>query len=422
MPTLTDTFLKRLQAPAKGKRIIFDDHRDAPRGFGVRITAAGTVTFVMRYNANGRDRLLTVGQWPKPWSLTAARKQAGGLRKEVDAGTDILAERRADRQEPTVSDVLVRYYRAHVDRLRSGPAISATMGRYLVPALGKTKLKDVRRRDVIAMVEDLAHQYPRQAALLLTYTKGLFAWAEDRELIEANPVATIKPRKIGKALSPRNRARVLSDAEIRAFWTHDAPLHRLTDLALRFVLVTGQRPGEVAGMRWDELDGEMWTIPASRRGKTDTAHTVPLTDMALEILKQAKAEAQRLAKRRKRAGGFVFEARPETPVTTAALGRAVGRFVKALGNQDKPEGGHWTPHDLRRTCRTALAAAGVSEIVAELVIGHTRKGIAAVYDLHRYDAEKRAALEAWERRLLRVIEGKPADDNVIQIRKGGIRA
>ncbi|WP_018952495.1 tyrosine-type recombinase/integrase [Thioalkalivibrio sulfidiphilus] len=419
MPTLTDTLLRRLEPPAKGKRIIFDDHRDAPRGFGVRITSAGTVTFLLRYNVNGRDRLLTIGQWPKPWSLAAARKQAHDFRKQIDAGHDILEERRADRDEPTLSDALSRYFAAHVDKLKSGPAIRATLERYLVPPLGKMKLKDVRRRDVIEVLETLAHKYPRQAALLLTYTKGLFAWAEDREIIEANPVATIKPRKVAKAMTPKSRARVLSNQEILDFWTHaeTCGLHRLTALALKLILITGQRPGEVAGMSWSEVDGNLWTIPASRRGKTDTSHTVPLTTTALEILKQARAEGQRLAKRRKRAAGFVFEARPGTPVTTAALGRAVGRFVEALGNQNKPEGGHWTPHDLRRTCRTGLAALGVSETVAEATIGHTRKGIAAVYDLHRYDLEKRTALEAWERRLHRIIEGRTVDDNVVPLRQ-----
>jgi len=63
-----------------------------------------------------------------------------------------------------------------------------------------------------------------------------------------------------------------------------------------------------------------------------------------------------------------------------------------------------------------LAACGISETVAELTIGHTRKGIAAVYDQHAYDAEKRAALEAWERRLLRIASGKLADDNVETLR------
>ena len=77
----------------------------------------------------------------------------------------------------------------------------------------------------------------------------------------------------------------------------------------------------------------------------------------------------------------------------------------------------WRPHDLRRTVRTGLAAAGVTETVAELTIGHTRKGIAAVYDLHRYDREKRSALEAWERRLLHLVSGAGPGDNVVALDK-----
>lgn len=167
-------------------------------------------------------------------------------------------------------------------------------------------------------------------------------------------------------------------------------------------------------MPWSEVQGRMWTIAANRR-KTGIAHTVPLTDTALAILDAARVESERLAKRRKaKSAGFVFEARPERPVTTAAMSRAVIRHAEALGNEDSSDG-HWTPHDLRRTCRTGLAAAGIPEHVAELTIGHTRKGIAAVYDLHRYDAEKRKALEAWERRLLRIASGENPDENVVSI-------
>lgn len=203
------------------------------------------------------------------------------------------------------------------------------------------------------------------------------------------------------ALSPRRRGRVLSGDEIRAFWeqVETCGMHRLTALALKFVLVTGQRPGEVAGIRSNEIDGERWTIPAERRGKTDTDHVVPLTRTAMDLLDSAATETSRLSRRHERTGDFLFEARPGSPIKPGAMARAVKRYACTMDNQGDEIWGTWTPHDLRRTMRTGLAAMGVEEVVAEATIGHTRKGIAAVYDVHGYVREKRAALQAWETRL-----------------------
>lgn len=413
-------YLKELSPPEKGRKLVFDGHRDAPRGFGIRINAGGTLAFVLRYNAEGRDRLLTIGEYPT-WSLTGARAQANTYRQQIDTGQDILESRRAERAELTVTDAVERFIQGKA-KLASANDIAGTLRNHLVPEIGKKKLRDVRRRDVIAVVERFAESRPRQAGKLLTYTKQLFSWAEDRELIETSPIATLRAQKFGKGLSARKRERVLSAAEIAAFWNNVeiSGMRHLTALALKFILLTGQRPGEVAGLHEDEIDGSTWTISSQRRGKTESAHTVPLTDTAQEILQAARAEVERLSRRRKaKPFGYIFEVRAGSPLVPGGMSQAVARHVEVLSNQPEPAWGYWRPHDLRRTMRTGLAAAGVSETVAELVIGHMRQGIAAVYDLHRYDAEKRAALEAWERRLLRIAAGASATDATIVSIAGG---
>lgn len=418
---LSDDYLKRLDAPAKGHRLIFDNHPDAPRGFGLRITASGARSFILRYNASGADRLLTIGEYGKnAWSLRAARKQAGEYRTKIDTGGDILEERRTNRTEKTFADAAEAYCTRHADHLKSAAQVRGVLNRHALPTLGKRKLSTIRRSEIIELIEGVAERHPRVAALALLRIKQVFAFAEDREWIEANPAATIKPAKVSRRMTPKSRGRVLDDAEIRTFWKNvdSCGLHKLTAYALQLILVTGQRPGEVAGMRWEEINGDEWVIPASRRGKTETEQSVPLTRTARGLLDQAREEASRLGKRRNsKPAGYVFEARPGNPITISAIGRAVGRYASALGNADADTWGHWTPHDLRRTCRTGLAAAGIGDTVAEAVVGHTRKGIAGVYDRHAYGAEKRVALEAWERRLLRIIEGEPATDNVIAISK-----
>lgn len=410
MPRLTDAKIAALEKPEKGRRHVFDEHRDAPPGFGVRITSAGRRVFVLRYRSkqDGKDRMMNIGE-VGTWSLAAARKQAREYRQEIDTGADILEKRREQRGEVTVGEAADRFLETKKD-LASYASIRAIFHGHIKPGLGKHRMAAVRKHHIIEAVEDVAAKHGRTAALTLTYTKQLFRWAEDRGLIEFDVSAGIKPGSVSARLSPKRRDRILSPTEIAALWNRETPpesMHPLILLILKMTLATGQRPGEVAGMTWDEVRGDLWTIPSSRRGKTETAHTVPLTATALGLLEKA----------RERTGGrvYVFGAKGDKAPGVSAVSKALLRCA----DQFVMEGGtRWRPHDLRRTMRTGLAAAGVSETVAEQTIGHVRTGIAAVYDLHRYDLEKRAALETWERRLLRIASGETSDDNVVSIAEG----
>jgi integrase len=146
-------------------------------------------------------------------------------------------------------------------------------------------------------------------------------------------------------------------------------------------------------MRWHEINNDWWTIPAAR-AKNGRAHRVPLTALTLELLEQASILTGNSA--------FVFPSpRPngkDKPIEVRSLSRAIDRKYEVLGAEK------FVPHDLRRSVRTRLAELGVDDVVAERVLNHTLQGIARVYNRHDYDAEKRAALEKWERRLRRIIE------------------
>lgn len=417
--------IAKAELPATGQRFIFDDHRDAPRGFGLRITAAGGRAFILRYSVDGRERRKTIGEWPT-WSLEAARIEGRELVRRVAGGDDPLEAKRRRKEEPTLEAVAMEWLDKHASGLKSIGTIRGLVVNDLVPALGDMKVSDVRRRDVIELVESKAETKPRSAAQLLIYARKVLTYAADREYIAVNPAADLKPDSIKVSgrrdpLKPVTRARTLDPDEIRAFWANaeKSGLHRLTALCLKLVLVTGQRPGEVAGMRADEINGRWWVIPASRRGKTETAQSVFLTDTALQIIVDARAELDRLNHRRKEPwGGYIFEATPGAPITNAALSRAVARTGEALGNPGTDNRGAWRPHDLRRTMRTGLSAAQVRPDIAELVTGHVIPGMRGVYDRHDYQAERRAALEAWESRLALIVAGKDPDadrGNVVRL-------
>ena len=416
-----ETRLKNIVPPERGSKWIFDGHKEAPKGFGVRVLSTGVISFVLRYSANGKDRRVTIGQYPKPWSLAAARIRAGELRRKIDGGADIAADRRTDREAPTVAAKVETFCQEHFDKQKSGKASRSRLMRYFVKALGKEKLKDVRRADIKRVVQAVAEEHGREAALLLTNIKSFYAWCEDEELVESNPVASLRPQKVHGNLKPRVRTRILDEDEIRAFWAkvETVGMHRLTAIALKLILATGQRPGEVAGIRWSEIQNQVWTIPASRRGKTDTEHQVPLTKTALDLLETAKSEVDRLSVRRETTpGDIIFETRPRQALRADAISRAVARYNEILGSKRHPDFGLWTAHDLRRTMRTGLAAAGASVMVAEMAIGHVKRGIIGVYDAHHYHSEIRLAMEAWELRLLHLTDGTRSESNVVALRRG----
>lgn len=423
--------IAKAEPPETGQRFIFDDHRDAPRGFGLRITSAGGKAFVLRYATDGRQRLKTIGDWPA-WSLEAARIEAGKLVQQVQSGGDPLADKAKRRAEMTMSELADLWLTKKIGGLKTESAVRGYVTNDINPHIGKMKITDVRRADVIDVVEAKAVVRPAGAAKVLAHMRAMLDFAVDRDLIPANPAAGLKPSSIA-APGKRNplkavaRGRVLDDDEIRSFWqaAETSGMRHATALCLKLVLCTGQRPGEVAGMHESEIRGDVWTIPATRRGKTETPASVHLTATAKELITRAQCIRDGVSHVDTTADPRpVFEithGKTTRPIRNVALSAAVERLAEKLGAKDIAPWGRWTPHDLRRTMRTGLSACKVRPDIAELCIGHSKRGMAAVYDQHDYAVEMRAAMRAWEARLLQIIDGKDpdhieqGDDNVVQL-------
>jgi integrase len=194
------------------------------------------------------------------------------------------------------------------------------------------------------------------------------------------------------------RDRVLSDGEIVAVWQACAKLPTPYGEMYRIFLLTGQRRSEVSTMRWSEVSGNAWVIPREKV-KKDRAHAVPLTATAMAVLRGLSARP-RLA-----VDGFVFST---TGGTTAS-----SNFCKVKRELDRLSGvTGWTIHDIRRTVRSKLAELGVPREVARKVLNHEDGKVDRIYNRHEYLAEKREALERWERKLLKLLTLVP------QVRKG----
>ena len=166
---------------------------------------------------------------------------------------------------------------------------------------------------------------------------------------------------------------------------------------IKLCLVTAQRVGEVAGMVPAETRSEGAGMATARRAapKTAHAHVVPLSDLAIAIIKEAMADAGK--------GAPVF------PCGSGSLSPvAVARTILRANTRRRAFGiAPWSAHDLRRTALTGMARLGVAPIVMGHVANHrttTRAGVTlAVYSQYTYDKEKRQALDLWADRLQAIV-------------------
>jgi integrase len=383
MPRLTDTRIRSLKPT--GKRYIVWD----ANGLGVRVGTSGKRSFVYTYREGPKVRWMTLGNYPT-LSLAEAREKHGkalAAREKGLSPADAELDAKHEAQKaPTVAQ-LADYYVEHYAKRqkKSWQEDERQLRKDVLPHLGHLKARAVRRRDIIDLVECIADRgAPVTANRTLAVISRMFNFAVEREILEATPAAGIK-----RVHKEQGRQRVLSEEEIRKFWTN-LPNTQMTEavrLALQLMLVTAQRRTEVAEATWDEFDlpARWWTIPPART-KNGLAHRVPLSDLALNLLGRVKTLSGDSA--------YLFPSpRGNGPITVRALTRAVDRNIKALGVAD------FTPHDLRRTVASHMAGFGIPRLVISKILNHVEPGITAIYDRHSYDPEKRDALARWAERL-----------------------
>lgn len=372
------------------------------KGFVARSLPSGTVTFGYRYRADGKRRWLPLGVHGE---ITAdqARKKVLKRQGEVASDRDPLAEAQAKQTTRTCTvDALLDTYLDRYARknLRSAGEVERCFKVCVRPALGSVSIYSLRRSQVVEMLDKIEDERgPVMADRTLAYLRKAFNWHATRDDAFVPPIvkgmARTKPKE-------RERTRTLTDDEIRALWTalDTVELPSCYPAYVRALLLTGQRRDEVSELPWSEIDGDVWTIPASRY-KTKRDHVVPLTPTVLSLMGSP----------RKR--GFVFST-TDGEVPFSGFSKARSALDKHLPGME-----HWTLHDLRRTARSLMSRAGVSSDIAERVLGHVIPGVRGVYDRHEYRAEKRDALERLASEIDRIINPPSAD--IISIVKARAR-
>lgn len=362
------------------------------KGLGLRVSPSGTKSWIFMYRVNGRQRRMTLGKYP---SMTVAKahethgKALLDVEKGIDPGTKQVLQNRENRDALTVNDFSKEYIEKWAkNHKKTWQEDERMLIKDVLPAIGRLKVKDVSRREIIKIIDDVAQRAPISANRTFEVVRKLFNFAVERAVIEVSPCHNIKsPAKENK------RDRALTEEEILHLWTalEKGDMSKGVRLAIKLELVTAQRQGEIAQMEWSEVDIEngLWTIPSSK-AKNGLSHRVPLSKLAIDILNEAREYSNNSI--------FVFPSPIEgKAISPGAITRAVGK------NRVKFKIEHFTAHDLRRTAATRMASIGIPPHTLSKILNHSQHNVTAIYDRYSYDAEKREALDKWAGKLTEII-------------------
>jgi integrase len=380
---LTDRFCATAK-PLDGKRADYFDNKTA--GLALRVGEQGHRSWCFHYRAPGSDKRVRLGLGTYPGtSLAAARGKAIEARSHVESGTDPRSILQATASMTVAA--LIEKFLSDPQRaaLRSKAKIEQRLRRNVLPLIGAVKISELRRRDVRNVVDAVLRRGRKTAAnRVFEDIRAMINWAVANEYLELNPIGSMpKPSK------PKIGDRCLSEDEIKTLWQAlPEALPGQCGEIIKLCLITSQRPNECAGMRRSELDlsSREWRLPGNRT-KNASPHTVPLSDLAISIIKQAIPKQ----------GDAIF----------SLSAQMVSEEMWRANKQQRFGIKHWTARDLRRTAITHMGRLGVPPIVLGHVANHrttTKAGITlAVYSQYEYGAEKRAALDLWAQRLQAIV-------------------
>ena len=374
-------------------------------GLRLIVQTSGVKSWAFRYErSDGATKRVTLGRAAGPGALTLAqaRNAANDANRQRTTGGDPAdakraertaqaarikaAEREARRKDDTVAKVLLRYYTDHVDGLKSGAEVKRVLNREL-KGWAKRRVDEIQRRDAVKLLDTVKARAPIQSNRLRAYGRHFFSWCVAKELTSINPFDGTKAAK------EVSRDRVLSDDELRLLLRAIDRLEWPRKQFVHMLLLSAQRLTEVKELDWGELNltsaAPMWTLPRPR-SKNGRAHTVPLAPTAVSLL----AGMDRLADSTRVFAPF-SESHAKLSVDAAMLD--IAREDAAARGEDPGSVtlAPWGFHDLRRTAATIMPRLGVDVMTVERILGHTMRGVMAVYQLYAFDAEKARGLAVW---------------------------
>ncbi len=395
----TDVAIRNLK-PAE-KRITYN--AKGMSGFGIRVSPSGRKVFFYKFRFDRKEYRLSLGRYPEV-QLREARKKYSEAAELLEQGINPAAKEKKRKSKVLSVTALIDKYEAFC--LAQGKKSTSEEIRALrkdLLGIGSRSVGDIDTGDIQEILTSVINRShgkkknikkgaPQMANHLYRYMHRMFSLAVQWGHIAVNPVSAVdKP-----AASPP-RSRVLSTAEIYQFWhgLQETSLEIQTKLAFKFMICTVQRGIDVRSMVWTDVDfhSGLWTVPMP---KNKRAWRIPLNTHALTILDEVKKVSE----------GFErpFSFSEKGKMAKNVLHQGIRRELKTLGIA------HFTPHDLRRTAATLLAAVGCPRYWVVLMLNHTDGTVTSIYDQYSYDAEKRKAVVVLDFVLSRILEAKEVDN------------
>lgn len=371
-------------------------------GLTFTLSAKGAASWVLRFRLAGRQREKTIGRYPDI-SLAKARELAAADRAKVQTGIDVAREKQAEKRSSASAWTVRQLAADYEEKILSGLALATVASRhqklrdYVLPAIGSLPAREVAGADIVALLEKVADHSAKLVKPCLSAARLVFAHGLAKHVVPSNPCAGISVSAIAGQGAKGVRARVmLSDAELRSVLAALPQVGRINELAVRILLSTGLRVQALMMAEWEHVDftDKTLLIPAGDGRKSSKPFVVPLSsDVAgyLAELQTMAGDSRYVFPIQKHMKGKEGDdhMRPQT------LNEALNRLCDLLTGTTR----RFTPHDLRSTMRSHLAALGVSVVIAERCLNHSLGGLIAVYDQHDYLEERRAALEKWMSKL-----------------------
>jgi integrase len=373
--TLTDAKCRAIKAGDKAKKF-FDG-----LGLFLFVSPTGAKVWRMAYRVNGKAQTAVIGPYPAV-GLAEARQKRDAIKAMLRDGQNPAQARKPARHAYTLDDAHTAYWSGRKDLSQSYlDNERRAYEMHVQPHLGKRVMREITRADVLATLNKLdargKHDYVRKVRMWLAQ---LWDWAIEQDHATENPPRSIKPeRAFGKTQVEHFAALELRD--VPAFMQRlEAEGELQSVLALRLLALTWVRTNELRFMRWDEIDGNTWLIPAGKM-KRRRDHMVPLTAQALEILAKLKSRAG--------SSEYVFPAehRPDRPISE----NAVLALMARMGYKGKMTGHGW-----RSVGSTWANENGYPPDVIERQLAHVPgDSVRAIYNRAQYADQRRAMLEAW---------------------------
>ena len=367
-------------------------------GLTFTLSSAGAAVWTFRYRFAGQRSELTIGRYPEI-SLSDARTRAASLRVAVSDGRDPATEKRqakaakvaANSFEELAADYMKR--RAPSLAERSQRETQRFLDKDILPRIGHIRAEEVTPNEIVFLVEKVERRSQSVARRTFEIISVIYSHGMAKQLVKINPCASLKVSAILGEKKPTKPRVKLSAEQLKFLLPALKELGPANEAALKIILATCVRKGALILARWDEIDFDnaTWTIPplpGRKARKNATSFAVPLAPIVVGWFKELKGFAGHsplvLPTRIYGAG------RAGKPISSSTLNAVIDRLIERLDC-----GFDFSPHDLRSTAKSHLAAMKVDPLVSERCLNHSLKGLEGIYNQHDYFEERKHVLRKW---------------------------